>query len=185
MRSPSRRSGSHTIRPRCRSRSTTRSVASSPPRPALRSGLRRLLRSSISKSTGAREKQVVLSVEPIGSQERQKSTMFTVGNQRHAERGKCRIDRQKPVLCTVFQLLCVECQRLCPQYPRTMLEISAHKFSVGIHPRAAWARAAGLAVGRHLLQKRHQQFRRLHACLTSAKRRPSGPTSARRGSPRA
>jgi hypothetical protein len=44
-----------------------------------------------------------------------------------------------------------------------LLEISAHEFSLGIHLPAPGraARAAGLAVGRHLLQKKHQQFGRL------------------------
>src|SRR5438874_5382069 len=114
----------------------------------------------LSKTYRRHGKQLALSTEPIGSRDGKIDHVYcwksTTRNAANAARsGKAgELHRFSAIfsdipagLLTIFA---------------AMLEIHAEKFSLRIHMPATRkeACAAGLAVGRHLLQKRHQQFGR-------------------------
>src|SRR6186713_933996 len=130
-------------------------------------------------------KQLVLSAEPIGSRDGKNDHVYcwksTPRNAANAA-PSCRVP-----LLHYFSADFGDIPGLMLTISALLLEISAHEFSFGIHlrpcgrssaRRRAGSRAASVAKGASAV-------RETHACLTSAKRQRSGPTSARRGSPRA
>jgi len=69
----------------------------------------------------------------------------------------------EPTICTIFQRKSAIYQLTCLQYPLSCSKFLRMSFLLeytAMQPKWA-ARAAGLAVRRHLLQKRPQQFGRL------------------------
>jgi hypothetical protein len=81
--------------------------------------------------------------------------MFTIGNQRHGTRQLPSITA-KGMKCTTFRLISAIYQKACSHYPRHCLKFPRKSFLLeypcGQPDRPI--RAIGLAVGRHLLQKK-------------------------------
>ena len=67
------------------------------------------------------------------------------------------------VFCTIFWLFLTIYQHICSQYLRSCLKFLRMSFlwEYICQPPGRAAHAVGLAVGRHLLQKKHQKFGRL------------------------
>jgi hypothetical protein len=88
--------------------------------------------------------------------------MFTVGNQQRETRQLPPIAAERRN-CTHFQLKCVLCQPICSQYPRPCPKFPRLSFLleyIGTVAEQAVA-PAGLAIRRHLMQKRPHQIGRL------------------------